>query len=84
MAQELRAGADGSVVSSEGWAVRFLTPEMLEYCDGRAACLVNVAYLPQQHTSEVFATESSSELFPDLHRHLQSALRHFRGSFVVI
>ena len=43
---ELMRAHDGGVESSEGWAVHLLGPELMEYCNGAAACLVNVGYLP--------------------------------------
>ena len=41
---ELMRADDGGVESSEGWAVHLLGPELMEYCNGPAACLVNVGY----------------------------------------
>jgi len=81
---ELMRISDGGVESSEGWAVHFLGPELLEYCSGHSACLVNVEYSSTQRARQIFATESSSELFPMLREHLQSASRLLEGRYVVV
>ena len=39
---QLIAAANGQVHSSEGWVLRAVSPDMLEYEDGRAACLINI------------------------------------------
>ena len=39
---QLIAAANGQVQSSDGWTLRPLNPDLLEYVDGRAACLINV------------------------------------------
>jgi hypothetical protein len=82
--KSLRLAPDGTVVSSEGWAVRQLRPDLLEYCQGRAACLVNVAYAPTLHVCQVYASESASELFPHLVEHLRRAAGLFKGHYIVI
>lgn len=84
MNTELRKASDGSVESSDGWAVRVLGPEVIEYCTGAAACLVNVGYSPRQRTRQIYASESLSELFPNLREHLQSAAALLQGSYVVV
>src|SRR4030095_5340649 len=78
----LTVAADGTVRSSEGWAVRLIAPDLLEYCQGPSACLVNVDYVPARQVVEVYASESTSELFPRLHEHLQSAMRLFSGRYI--
>jgi hypothetical protein len=84
MGHQLKTSADGAIECSDGWAVRVLTPEMLEYCHGPAACLVNIGYWPGRGTRAIYASESSSELFPQLIEHLQTAARHLKGNYVVV
>jgi hypothetical protein len=79
----MRTG-DGSVESSEGWVARLLNPEMIEYCSGSAACLVNVGYSPTQRARQIYATESTSELFPRLREHMRRAAPLFEGHYVVV
>lgn len=81
---ELKKDSDGSVQSAEGWIVRFVGPDLIEYCSGRAACLVNVGYVPAQKMRPIYASESSSDLFPHLREHLASAARLFQGRYVVV
>lgn len=81
---ELMRISDGGVESSEGWAVHLIGPELLEYCSGPAACLVNIGYSPTQRARQIFATESSSDLFPMLREHLQSASQLLEGRYVVV
>lgn len=82
--EELTKDADGSVQSPEGWMVRFVRPDLIEYCTARAACLVNVGYSPSDKSRPIYASESSSELFPHLHEHLASATRLFQGQYVIV
>ena len=82
--QELTKDPDGAVQSAEGWMVRFLGPDLIEYCTERAACLVNVDYSRAEHTRKIYASESASDLFPDLREHLASAARLFQGQYVVV
>lgn len=82
--QGLTMTDDGTVESSEGWKVRVIAPDLLEYCQGPAACLVNVGYTPAQHLRQVYASESTSELFPRLRENLQRATLLFKGRYVVI
>ena len=84
MTIELRTSDDGGLECNEGWAVRFVNPEVLEYSHGRAACLVNVGYSPAQRARAIFASESTSELFPHLREHLRTAVRHLKGHYVVV
>lgn len=85
MNPQLQARADGAVSCSDGWAVRFVAPDLLEYSHGQAACLVNVGGVEASRTERhIYASESSSDLFPQLREHLQSALRHFKGQYVVV
>ena len=82
MNSQLQARADGAVSCSDGWAVRFVAPDLLEYSHGQAACLVNVGHTASER--RIYASESSSDLFPLLREHLQSAVRHFKGHYVVV
>ncbi len=84
MKSQFQSRADGAVSCSDGWAVRFVAPDLLEYSHGQAACLVNVGVEPSDRERRIYASESSSELFPQLREHLQSALRHFKGQYVVV
>lgn len=84
MAAELRTSSDGALECSEGWAVRFVNAEVLEYCHGRAACLVNVEYSPDKGARAIYASESTSELFPHLREHLRAVARHLKGRYVVV
>ena len=77
MKSQFQSRADGAVSCSDGWAVRFIAPDLLEYSHGQAACLVNVGVEPSDRERRIYASESSSELFPLLREQLQSALRHF-------
>ncbi len=81
---KLMQAEDGTVQSDEGWAVRFIGPELIEYCTDRSACLVNVRYSASARARQIYATESSSELFPDLTDHLRRAATLFQGQFVVV
>jgi hypothetical protein len=84
MTAQLQARADGAVSCSEGWAIRFVAPDLLEYSQGQAACLVNVGSGPTQRQRRIYASESSSDLFPQLREHLQSAVHHLKGQYVVV
>ena len=84
MTPELQSCADGAIACSDGWAVRFVAPDLLEYSHGHAACLINVDYAASERTRRIYASESSSDLFPQLLEHLQSALGHFKGRYVVV
>lgn len=84
MNAQLQSRADGGVSCSDGWAVRFVAPDLLEYSQGQAACLVNVGAATSARERRIYASESSSELFPQLREHLQSALGHFKGQYVVV
>jgi hypothetical protein len=81
---QLQAHADGLVASPEGWAVRVLSPELIEYCDGRAACLVNVGMPGAGRTRRIYASESCSELFPHLRENLEQAAALLKGAYVVV
>lgn len=80
----LQSRPDGAVACEEGWAVRFLAPDLLEYSQGQAACLVNVGSAASGSERRIYASESSSSLFPQLREHLESALAHFKGRYVVV
>ena len=84
MKSQLQSRADGAVSCSDGWAVRFVAPDLLEYSHGQAACLVNVSVEASRAERRIYASESSSDLFPLLREHLQSALHHLKGQYVVV
>ena len=84
MSVQLQARDDGAVSCADGWAVRFVAPDLLEYSHGQAACLVNVSFEASQRLRRIYASESSSELFPHLREHLQSAVQHLKGQYIVI
>jgi hypothetical protein len=80
----IRLGSQGEVLSSEGWAVRPLGPDLLEYREGEAACIVNIGYEPAQQARQIYASESASDLFPRLRERLQSASALFKGHYIVV
>lgn len=80
----LISAADGQVRSPEGWVLRPLSPEILEYDDGRAACLINVGAPSRNFVRPIYASESASDLFPRLREHLREAVPLLKGSYVVI
>ena len=84
MKTELLSCTDGAVSCRDGWAVRFVAPDLLEYSQGQAACLVNVGLDSSDRERRIYATESLSELFPQLREHLQSAAQYFKGQYVVV
>jgi hypothetical protein len=84
MTPELQSRADGAIACSDGWAVRFIAPDLLEYSHGQAACLINVDFETNERARRIYASESSSDLFPQLREHLQSALGYFKGRYVVV
>jgi hypothetical protein len=57
---------------------------LLEYDDGRAACLINVGSPTRQAVRPIYASESSSALFPHLGEHLRIALPYLKGHYVVV
>lgn len=81
---QLIAAANGRVQSSEGWTVLPLSPDLLEYADGRAACLVNIGSPTRLAVRPIYASESASELFPLLREHLHLALPYLKGNYVVV
>jgi hypothetical protein len=81
---QLIAAANGQVQSSDGWTLRPLSADLLEYVDGRAACLINVGSPTRQAVRPIYASESSSELFPHLREHLRMALPYLKGHYVVV
>lgn len=80
----LVAVANGQVQSSEGWILRPLSPDLLEYDDGHAACVINIGTPTRQAVRPIYASESSSELFPHLSEHLRQALPLLKGHYVVV
>ena len=83
MNSQLIAFANGEVQSSEGWALRPLTPELMEYVEGSDACLVNVGAPSALQVRMIYATESLSDLFPRLRENVTSALPFLNGRYVV-
>ncbi|HMO49184.1 MAG TPA: hypothetical protein PKB14_24570 [Rubrivivax sp.] len=81
---QLIAAANGRVQCSEGWTLQPLSPEVLEYVDGSAACLINVGSPTRQAVRPIYASESASELFPQLREHLHQALPFLKGNYVVV
>ncbi|MDB6002243.1 MAG: hypothetical protein JWP52_3942 [Rhizobacter sp.] len=73
-----------SIESSEGWLVRLVDPELIEYRFGSTTCLVNVGYSHAERAREIFASESRSEWFPNLCEHIQSAVQLFEGRYIVV
>jgi hypothetical protein len=78
------AAANGQVQSSDGWMLRPLSPELLEYVDGHAACLINIGSPTRHAVRPIYASESISDLFPNLHEHVRLALPYLKGSYVVV
>ena len=78
------AARDGEVQSSEGWVVRPISPNLLEYRDGPDPCLINVGEMLTNRARPIYASESLSELFPDLREHLLAALPFLKGSYILV
>lgn len=81
---QLIAATNGQVQSSDGWMLRPVSADLLEYVDGRAACLINIGSPTRQAVRPIYASESISDLFPHLHEHVRMALPYLKGSFVVV
>ena len=81
---QLIAAANGQVLSSDGWTLRPLSPDLLEYVDGRAACLINIGSPTRQAVRPIYASESASDLFPHLREHVHLALPYLKGHYVVV
>ncbi|MBN8507346.1 MAG: hypothetical protein J0L57_01910 [Burkholderiales bacterium] len=81
---QLIAAANGQVCSSEGWVLRRVGPDLLEYDDGRASCLINIGSGTRQAVRPIYASESASDLFPHLREHVREALPYLKGSYVVV
>ena len=81
---QLIAAANGQVQSSDGWTVRPVSEDLLEYVDGPATCLVYVGSPTRQAVRPIYASESASELFPQLREHLRMAVPHLKGRYVVV
>ena len=81
---QLIAAANGQLHSSEGWTLRPLGTDLLEYVDGRAACLINIGSPTRQAVRPIYASESASDLFPHLREHLRMALPYLKGNYVVV
>lgn len=84
MKQALCKRADGALVCDDGWTVRLVSPEMLEYSEGPASCIVNVGAAGHDQLRRIYASESSSEFFPRLREHLQAAAAHLSGRYEVV
>ena len=81
---QLIAAANGQVQSSDGWMLRPLSSDLLEYIDGRAACLINIGSPTRHAVRPIYASESISDLFPHLSDHVRLALPYLKGSYVVV
>lgn len=81
---QLIAAANGKVQCSEGWTLQRLGTDLLEYADARGVCLVNIGNPTRQSVRPIYASESSSELFPRLSERLHQALPYLKGSYVVV
>jgi hypothetical protein len=81
---QLIAAANGQVQSSDGWMLRRLSADMLEYVDGTSACLINIGSPTQHAVRPIYASESISELFPHLREHVRMALPYLKGNYVVV
>ncbi|MGL6109375.1 MAG: hypothetical protein ACRC2B_04670 [Rubrivivax sp.] len=81
---QLSAATNGQVQSSEGWMLRSVNADLLEYVDGRTACLINIGNPTRQAVRPIYASESNSDLFPHLCEHVRLALPYLKGSYVVV
>lgn len=81
---QLIAAVNGQVRSTDGWVLRPLSPDLLEYDDGRASCLINIGRPTREAVRPIYASESTSPLFPRLGDHLRAALPYLRGNYVVV
>lgn len=81
---QLIAAANGQVQSSDGWMLRRVSPDLLEYVDGPATCLINIGSPTRQAVRPIYASESISELFPHLNEHVRLALPYLKGNYVVV
>ena len=73
-----------TVVCSEGWSLSLLDEQTMEYAIGPASCVLNVDYLPAEHSHCIHASESASPLFPRLAEHIARAAHLLRGRRYVI
>jgi hypothetical protein len=80
----LIAAANGQVHSSDGWVLRPVNADLLEYANGEATCLINIGHPTRQRVRPIYASESLSDLFPDLCDNVNLALPFLKGSFVVV
>jgi hypothetical protein len=81
---QLIAAANGQVRSSDGWMLRPLSADVLEYVDGPAACLINIGSPIRHAVRPIYASESISDLFPHLQEHVRMALPYLKGNYVVV
>jgi hypothetical protein len=81
---QLIAATNGQVQSTDGWMLRPVNADLLEYADSHAACLINIGFPTRQMVRPIYATESRSDLFPNLCEHIRLALPYLKGSYVVV
>jgi hypothetical protein len=76
--------SNGHVHSTDGWVLRPIGSDVFEYDDGCGTCLINVGSPTRHAVRPIYASESTSELFPDLGDRLRAALPYLRGNYVVV
>ncbi|WP_280152862.1 hypothetical protein [Piscinibacter sp. XHJ-5] len=81
---ELMRVSNGCVQSSEGWMAQLIGREAIEYSSGSAACIVNVGYSAEVRAGVIYASESTSDLFPRLREHMSSAAPLLDGRYTVV
>lgn len=81
---QLIAAANGRVHSSSGWVLRPVNADLLEYACGEATCLINIGHPTSHSVRPIYASESLSDLFPDLCENVSLALPYLKGDFVVV
>jgi len=81
---QLIAATNGQVQSSDGWVLRPINADLLEYAQGEATCLINVGHPTRQRVRPIYASESLSDLFPDLCENVSLALPYLKGDYVVV
>jgi hypothetical protein len=64
--------------------LRPVNADLLEYARGEATCLINIGHATRQMVRPIYASESLSELFPDLCENVSLALPFLKGNFVVV
>jgi hypothetical protein len=81
---QLDCDAAGGVQCAEGWSLRWLGPELIEYGTPQDACLVNVGYDVERKSRAIYASEASSAWFPRVVEHLCMALPLLPGRYVIV